>query len=116
VSAPFHCSLMQPAQERLAADLKVTEFRHLTVPLLNNWRAEVIHTGAEAREGLFEQVPNPVRWMDVIQKMASLGVKRFVEVGPGNVLTGLLRNIDRGLEGSRFGEVEDLEKVYAAKA
>src|SRR5579871_3789688 len=60
VSAPFHCSLMQPAQEKLAADLNATEFRDLAVPLVNNWQAALIRTGAEAREGLFQQVPNPV--------------------------------------------------------
>jgi [acyl-carrier-protein] S-malonyltransferase len=116
VSAPFHCPLMQPAQQRLKADLEATEFRDLAVPLVNGWQARVIRTGAEAREGLFQQVPNPVRWMDVIRKLASLGVGRFLEVGAGGVLTGLLRNIDTQLEGSKFGQAEDLEKVHAAIA
>lgn len=116
VSAPFHCPLMQPAQQRLKADLDATEFRDLAVPLVNGWQARVIRTGAEAREGLFQQVPNPVRWMDVIRKLASLGVGRFLEVGAGGVLTGLLRNIDTQLEGSKFGQAEDLEKVHAAIA
>ena len=116
VSAPFHCPLMQPAQQRLAADLNATEFRDLAVPLVNNWQAQLIHTGVEARQGLYEQVPNPVRWMGAIQKLASLGVRRFLEVGAGGVLTGLLRNIDAQLEGSKFGEASDLEKVNAAIA
>jgi [acyl-carrier-protein] S-malonyltransferase len=116
VSAPFHCPLMEPAQRRLRADLDATEFRDLAVPLVNGWQAKVIRTGAEAREGLDQQVPNPVRWTDVIEELASLGVGRFVEVGAGGVLTGLLRNIDTGLEGSKFGEAEDLEKVHAAIA
>jgi [acyl-carrier-protein] S-malonyltransferase len=116
VSAPFHCALMQPAQERLARDLETTEFRDLAMPLVNNWQAQVIRTSGAAREGLFQQVPNPVRWTEVIQKLASLGVRRFVEVGAGSVLTGLLRNIDSTLEGSKFGEAGDLEKVYAAIA
>jgi [acyl-carrier-protein] S-malonyltransferase len=116
VSAPFHCPLMEPAQRRLKADLDVTEFRDLAVPLVNGWQANVIRTGAEAREGLYEQVPNPVRWTEVIQQLASLGVGRFVEVGAGGVLTGLLRNIDSALEGSKFGEAGDLEKVHAAIA
>jgi [acyl-carrier-protein] S-malonyltransferase len=116
VSAPFHCPLMEPAQRRLKADLDATEFRHLATPLVNGWQAKLIRTGAEAREGLDQQVPNPVRWIEVIQKLASLGVGRFVEVGAGGVLTGLLRNIDSGLEGSKFGEAEDLEKVHAAIA
>lgn len=116
VSAPFHCPLMKPAQERLKADLATTEFRDLALPLVNGWRARVIRTGAEAREGLYHQVPNPVRWTEVIQKLASLGVGRFLEIGAGGVLTGLLRNIDNQLEGSKFGEAEDLEKVNAAIA
>ncbi len=116
VSAPFHCALMEPAQERLKADLDATEFRDLEVPLVNGWRANVIRTGAEAREGLFQQVPNSVRWTDVIKKLVSLGAERFIEVGAGGVLTGLLRNIDGSLEGSKFGEALDLEKVHAATA
>ncbi len=116
VSAPFHCPLMQPAQDRLKADLDATEFRDLAVPLVNGWQARVIRTGAEAREGLYQQVPNPVRWTEVIQQLAALGVGRFLEIGAGGVLTGLLRNINSQFEGSKFGEAEDLEKVYAAIA
>jgi [acyl-carrier-protein] S-malonyltransferase len=116
VSAPFHCPLMEPAQQRLKEDLDATEFRDLAVPLVNGWQARVIRTGAEAREGLYQQVPNPVRWTDVIQKLSSLGVGRFIEVGAGGVLTGLLRNIGGDAEGSKFGEAEDLEKVHAAIA
>ncbi|MGP0074785.1 MAG: ACP S-malonyltransferase [Bryobacteraceae bacterium] len=116
VSAPFHCPLMEPAQIRLKADLDATEFRDLAVPLVNGWQAKVIRTGAEAREGLYHQIPNPVRWTEVIQKLASLGVSGFIEVGAGGVLTGLLRNIDSNLEGSKFGEAQDLEKVHAAIA
>jgi [acyl-carrier-protein] S-malonyltransferase len=116
VSAPFHCPLMEPAQQRLKADLDATEFRDLAVPLVNGWQAQLIRTGAEARQGLYHQVPNAVRWTEVIQNLASLGVSRFIEVGAGGVLTGLLRNIDKNLEGSKFGETEDLEKVHAAIA
>ena len=111
VSAPFHCSLMRPAQEKLSVDLNATEFRDLAVPLVNNWQANLIHTGAEAREGLYQQVPNPVRWTESIRKLASEGVTRFIEVGAGGVLTGLLRNINPDLAGSKFGEADDLEKL-----
>jgi [acyl-carrier-protein] S-malonyltransferase len=111
VSAPFHCSLMNPAQEQLSVDLNATEFRDLAVPLVNNWQASVIHTGAEARDGLHQQVPNPVRWAESIRKLASEGVTRFVEVGAGGVLTGLLRNINPDLASSKFGEADDLEKL-----
>ncbi len=111
VSAPFHCGLMKPAQERLSNDLNATEFHDLTVPLVNNWRAQVIRTGDEARRGLFEQVPNPVRWAETIRVLADQGVTRFIEVGAGGVLTGLLRNIDPKLQGFRFGEPAELEKL-----
>ncbi len=110
VSAPFHCPLMEPAQQRLKADLDATEFRDLAVPLVNGWQARVIRTGAEAREGLYQQVPNPVRWTEVIQKLASLGVSRFIEVGAGGVLTGLLRNIGSGLECASVWKVPNLAK------
>jgi [acyl-carrier-protein] S-malonyltransferase len=104
VSAPFHCALMKPAQERLASDLNGTNFSDLIFPLVNNWQAQEVHTGAAARQGLYEQVPNPVRWAESIRYLAAQGVRRFVEVGAGGVLTGLLRSIDGSLEGSRFGD------------
>lgn len=113
VSAPFHCALMKPAQERLAVDLDATHFADLRFPLINNWQASPIMTGADARRGLFEQVPNPVRWTDSIRYLAGRGVSRFIEVGAGGVLTGLLRNIDPELRGVKFGEADDLEKVRA---
>jgi [acyl-carrier-protein] S-malonyltransferase len=111
VSAPFHCALMRPAQERLRADLDQTEFRELAVPLVNNWQARQVRGGAEAREGLLQQVPNPVRWVETIRYLADQGVTRFVEVGAGSVLTGLLRNIDPALTGMSFGEPAHLEKL-----
>jgi [acyl-carrier-protein] S-malonyltransferase len=111
VSAPFHCVLMQPAQERLRVDLDGAEFRDLAFPLVNNWQARIVTTGAEAREGLYQQVPNPVRWTDSIRVLAAAGVTMFVEVGAGTVLTGLLRSIDSSLTGLRFGEPADLEKI-----
>ena len=114
VSAPFHCPQMKPAQERLKADLDATSFRDLAVPLVNNWQARAVRTGAEAREGLYQQVPNPVRWCDSIRALAAEGVTRFIEVGAGGVLTGLLRNIDASLSGAKFGEAGDWEKLAAA--
>ena len=111
VSAPFHCSLMKPAQDQLKVDLDATEFRDLEVPLVNNWQAREIRTGAEAREGLYQQVPSSVRWTDSIRLLAANGVTRFVEVGAGGVLTGLLRNIDPSLSGVKFGEASDWERL-----
>lgn len=114
VSAPFHCPLMKPAQDRLRADLDATEFRDLSVPLINNWQAAQITAGADAREGLYQQVPSPVRWTQSIQLLASLGVTRFIEVGAGQVLTGLCRSISPSMIGARFGEPADMEKVRNA--
>lgn len=111
VSAPFHCPLMGPAQERLRADLDATAFGDLACPLVNNWQAREIRLGAEAREGVYQQVPNPVRWLDTIRYLAGQDVARYVEVGAGGVLTGLLRSIDPALEGAKFGEPADLEKI-----
>jgi [acyl-carrier-protein] S-malonyltransferase len=113
VSAPFHCALMKPAQEMLASDLNATEFRDLAQPLINNWQAQPVTTGSAAREGLYQQVPNPVRWTDSIRYLAAKGVTRFIEVGAGGVLTGLLKNIDSSLTGAKFGEAGDWEKLSA---
>ena len=113
VSAPFHCDLMKPAQDRLKADLDAADFRDLKIPLINNWQAREIRTGAEGREGVYHQVPNAVRWSESIALLASLGVTRFIEVGSGAVLTGLLKNIDPALTGLKFGEAADWEKLAA---
>lgn len=111
VSAPFHCSLMRPAQERLRPDLDATEFNDLSIPLINNWQARLVERGHDAREGLYQQIPNPVRWTDSIREMVQRGIGRFVEAGPGGVLTGLARNIDSSLRGVKFGEPADLDNV-----
>jgi [acyl-carrier-protein] S-malonyltransferase len=116
VSAPFHCPLMRPAQEKLRADLHATDFKDLIMPLINNWRAQEVTAAEDARQGLYEQIPNPVRWTDTISAMARKGVKVFVEVGPGSVLSGLNRNIDPALQSVKFGEPADLEKVKSALA
>jgi [acyl-carrier-protein] S-malonyltransferase len=113
VSAPFHCPLMKPAQERLRAELDATNFVDLRIPLINNWRAHEVSTAAEAREGLYQQVPNPVRWNESIEYLAAAGVERWFEVGAGAVLSGLLRNIVQGARCTPFGEAQDLDKVRA---
>ena len=99
---------MKPAQERLRADLDATEFRDLSVPLVNNWQAAIVRTGAEAREGLYQQVPNRVRWVESVRRLAGEGVTRCIEVGAGGVLTALLRSIEPSITGSKFGEPNDL--------
>lgn len=113
VSAPFHCPLLKPAQQRLRADLDAVDFRDLACPLVNNWQAREVRTGAEARQGLYEQVPNPVRWAESMAWLAAQGVTRAVEVGAGSVLTGLLRGIEPPITGYKFGEPADLDKLTA---
>jgi [acyl-carrier-protein] S-malonyltransferase len=97
VSAPFHSSLMKPAAVRLETDLRAIAFHTLRVPLVNNADAELGTSGDEAREGLIRQVTLPVRWEESIRELIDQGVNTFVEVGPGRVLTGLLRQIDRSI-------------------
>ena len=104
VSAPFHCALMEPAQKRLEPDLRAAKFNALRFPVITNADAEAITTGEEAREALIRQVTLPVRWLDSMREMIEAGVTMFVEVGPGKVLTGLLRQIDRSV---RACNVED---------
>ena len=111
VSAPFHCALMRPAQERLRAELDAVEFRALACPLVNNWQAREVLGGAEAREGLYQQVPNPVRWVESVRLLAERGVTRAVETGAGGVLTGLLRSIAPGIAGLKFGEPADIANL-----
>jgi len=116
VSAPFHCPLMKPAQHRMAPELADTAFDDLDWPLINNWQAREVRTAAEARLGLIEQIPNTVRWEESIRYLTAQGVNRFFEVGPGGVLTGLLRSINPALNGFKFGEASDVEKLNVAAA
>jgi [acyl-carrier-protein] S-malonyltransferase len=113
VSAPFHCALMLPAQERLAADLEGIEFADLAVPLVNNADAAVISRGAEARASLVRQVSRPVRWRESVEVLAREGVGTFVEVGPGKVLSGLVRQT---APEARCFNVEDAATLRAAAA
>jgi [acyl-carrier-protein] S-malonyltransferase len=98
VSAPFHCALMMPAQERLAADLLQISFSELRGPLVTNADAQLVTSGAAARDALIRQVSAPVRWLESIELLIGKGVDTFIEVGPGKVLSGLMRQIDRGVK------------------
>jgi len=110
VSAPFHCELMAEAQKRLEPDLRATAFHALRFPVVNNVDAEAVTSGDEAREALIRQVTMPVRWLDSVHEMIEAGVTIFVEVGPGKVLSGLLRQIDRSV---RCFNVEDSASLSA---
>jgi [acyl-carrier-protein] S-malonyltransferase len=108
VSAPFHCALMAPSQKRLEPDLRAAAFGPLRFPVITNADAEAITSGEEAREALIRQVTLPVRWLESVRDMIDRGVSVFVEVGPGKVLSGILRQIDRSVR--CFG-VEDAESL-----
>jgi [acyl-carrier-protein] S-malonyltransferase len=97
VSAPFHTSLMAPAAERLRPLLDAVDFADPRFPVVTNVTARMVRTGAEAREMLAAQVAAPVLWEDSVRTLVAAGVTRFVEMGPGKVLTGLVRKIDRGV-------------------
>ena len=113
VSAPFHCTLMAPARAALEPRLDSTAFADLKVPLVNNWQAGEVRTGAKAREGLKRQIPNPVLWEQTIRYLAVQNVDRYVEVGPGRVLTGLMRSIDRKLPAHSTHDLASLEGIPA---
>lgn len=111
VSAPFHCALMLPAQERLAADLEAAKFQDLRVPLVTNVDAALIRTAQQARDALVRQVSSPVRWRESVELLTREGVNTFVEVGPGKVLSGLVRQT---APQSRCLNVEDAASLKAA--
>ena len=113
VSAPFHCALMKPAEDRLAPDLRAVPVANPAVPVVANVDAEVKRTGAEAVDALVRQVSSPVRWEDVMRRLASEGVRKYVEVGPGAVLTGLGRKI---LPDAAFTSIEDPSGIDAVAA
>ena len=109
VSAPFHCALMTPAAERLGPILDAANFKDLWVSLVSNVDASPIGTATAVRNALVRQVASPVRWVESVEKMIAMGVKRFVEVGPGNVLTGLIKRIDNSVELINVSDVPTLE-------
>ncbi len=115
VSAPFHCSLMKEAEERLSSDLDQTEFKDLKFPIVTNVEAKIIYKGAEAREALKKQVTRPVLWYSSMEIMRKEGVKVFLELGSGRVLSRLLKRISRPWPTSptvlNVENVKDLEKI-----
>jgi [acyl-carrier-protein] S-malonyltransferase len=108
VSAPFHSELMKPAESRLEPELRATTFKDLRFPLVTNVDADAITTGDEARDGLVRQICHAVRWEESIREMIERGVTMFVEVGPGRVLSGLLRQIDRSVHCSNLEDEASL--------
>ena len=113
VSAPFHCALMKPAQDRLAPELRGVAAHDPRIPIVANVDAALKRTRAAAIDALIQQVSSPVRWEAVVQRLASEGVTTYVEVGPGAVLAGLVRKIHREARTASFGTPDDLAAVEA---
>src|ERR1041385_1620058 len=112
VSAPFHCALMKPAQDRLALDLDGISFTDATVPVITNVDAAPRQSGDKLRDSLVRQVSQPVRWLESVEFLINQGVQTFIEIGPGKVLSGLVRQIDRSV---RCLNVEDEASLRAAQ-
>jgi len=112
VSAPFHCAMMTPAQERLAADLDTIQFGDSEMPVVTNVDARAVTSADLLRDSLVRQVSQPVRWLESVEFLISQGVKTFIEIGPGKVLSGLVRQIDRSVQ---CVNVEDEASLRAAR-
>jgi len=116
VSAPFHCSLMKPAQDRLAADLRSIKLDKASVPVVCNIDAAVIdanliESADAARDALIRQVTGSVKWDQSVRLLIAKGIRNFVEVGPGKVLSGLMRQIDRSTSSANVGDEASLQKT-----
>ena len=120
VSAPFHSALMMPAQEKLEHDLQKIHFDKLRVPLVTNVDADTIETGEQARDALVRQVTAAVHWEESVRLLIEEGVNTFVEVGPGKVLTGLLRQIERSVATLNVEDetslLKTVEKIAGARS
>jgi len=114
VSAPFHCALMEPAQRRLAQDLLQIKFSEPQITVIANIDAQPKTSGEFSRQALIEQVTGAVQWAAAMQKMIELGIQAYIEVGPGKVLTGLMRQIDRAQRCTNVEDEASLQKTLAA--
>ncbi len=113
VSAPFHCALMQPAQDRLAADLAALTFHNPEIPVMCNVDATLVTTAEQGRDALIRQVTGAVQWDKSIRGLIELGVQNFVEVGPGKVLCGLLKQIDKSRSCFNVEDEASLQKTIS---
>ncbi|MBI4454901.1 MAG: ACP S-malonyltransferase [Acidobacteria bacterium] len=111
VSAPFHCPLMKPAEEKLAKLLNDMAFRDLRIPLVCNVDAQIVQSGQEARQCLIRQVCSPVRWLQSVERMVDQGIREFIEVGPGKVLAGLVKRTCKEVRIASVGDPSAVESV-----
>ncbi len=113
VSVPVHTPLMQPAADRLKKDIDALDWSDLTVPLINNVEARALQSAADVRMSLVKQLPSSVRWQETIRAMWGMGITHFVEIGPGKVLTGLVKRIVPEAETWNISDQESYEYVVA---
>ena len=114
VSAPFHCSLMKPAEMKLQQELEKTEFQDLSFPVITNVEAKPNSKGAAAKEFLRQQVCSPVRWAETMKSIADQGIQTVVELGPGKVLSGLMRRFDKNIQCYQVNDIRSLEQTVSA--
>ncbi len=112
VSAPFHCSLMKSAEIKLKNDLERIVFNDLKIPLVNNVDAEIIFKGIEAKNYLIKQITSPVRWYHIILTMLKEGIDTFIEIGPGKVLSGLIKRVENNCKVFNIQDLKSLEEVF----
>jgi [acyl-carrier-protein] S-malonyltransferase len=113
VSAPFHCSLMKPAAIRLQQELEKAVFNDFAFPVITNVDAETINKGAEARSALVRQVCSPVLWVDTMKQLVDHGIQAVIEIGPGKVLSGLMRRFNKDIECYQVEDEDSLQKTIA---
>ena len=115
VSGPFHCALMVPAQEEFAADLAAVELRMPAIPVVQNVDASIAADVDGVRDRLLAQISRPVLWTSCVRAMAAHGVTQLAECGPGKVLSGLVKRIDRDVEALSLGNLDGLNAALAAQ-
>jgi len=114
VSAPFHCSLMKPAEIKLQKELETTNFQDLSFPVITNVDATPNTSGVDAKEALRQQVCSSVRWVETMQYIVDQGIHTVIELGPGKVLSGLMRLFDKSIKCHQVNDPESLERTVAA--
>jgi len=114
VSAPFHCSLMKPAEIKLQQELAKTDFQNLAFPVITNVDARGISSGEEARDALRRQVCSPVQWVETMKVLVEQGVQTVIELGPGKVLSGLMRRFDKTITCFQVEDQRTLENTLSA--
>jgi [acyl-carrier-protein] S-malonyltransferase len=113
VSAPFHCSLLKPAEEKLAKELDKVEIKNTKIPVVSNVNADFIHEASDIKKLLIKQVSSPVLWEDSIRKMIESGVDTFVELGPGKALTGFVKKVDKNLVTLNVEDTQSLKNTLS---